>query len=147
MGKTLERLVSAAVGLSFFSLLFCTPYNPIMARRDYLQYPKAQKEIAYYNITNILQKICGGGATVTPEKFTCILTHCASWYRSSGGHVSCLREEKENLTMEWKDVKRIEVKGISFQINGKHVFSQYYPETLADLAEAMKIYAGLKRIE
>lgn len=138
MKKTINDIIRAGkralVTLSLIGLTSCITY----AKRDYDQYPTQRKEIAYYNIEQILADDCGSNFWINEEGFYC------PQYLATGHGIT-----EENSQFSWDEIKHVKCTGREIVINGKYDTAKIYckgpiwSEHLKqcdDLEEAFRIY-------
>lgn len=146
--------------LLLIASLSCASAPVFQAKRDYDAYPKYRKDIAMYNIQNILKQHCNQ-PTVDAQGFTCEWATCATYdkYGSStlwtvidydknsyGSSWECQDKQVTSSTFRWDEIETVSLgaSGACLSINGKGCATapvgRSKQQQLPALVEAINIY-------
>ena len=137
--------------------LSCVSAPIFQAKRDYQAYPKYRKDIAMYNIKNILEQNCSH-PTIDEEGFTCEWASCA--ILEAGGRYStnrylstsydsnweCLDKQVDSRSFRWDEIQTVGIGagGSCLEINNKGCATvpvgNRRQGQLQELVEAINIY-------
>ena len=139
--------------------LSCVHEPVFQAKRDYQVYPKYRKDIAFYNIQNILKENCKKPADYDPplvneEGFTCEYASCTTDINKPLGAMRmyttdfdfCFDKQVESHSFRWDEIEIVGIGagGACLEINNRGcatvpVGSRRQGQ-LHDLVEAITIY-------
>ncbi len=123
--------------------------GPVYAKRDYEQYPDYRKDIALYNIKNILSNVCDS-SSADENGFDCRKKECVSSHQASNTvgastvyFMVCDRYEDRDISERWAELSSAQIslskEGLRVQINGKDIYAKDARQA-SELQEAMQEY-------
>lgn len=123
--------------------------GPVYAKRDYEQYPDYRKDIALYNIKNILSNVCDS-SSADENGFDCRKKECVSSHQASNTvgastvyFMVCDRYEDRTISERWAELSpdqiSISQNGIQIHIKEKKLYLKDARQA-SELQEAMREY-------
>lgn len=123
--------------------------SPFQARDDYSVYPQHQKEIALYNIKEILNDNCRKSEATYKKGISCEYVECVSWRNASDSELAltgktrlCTRERPLTTQLSWPAIQSVTSSEACIRLNGDSTCSIPTRTTkqAADLKKAILIY-------